>query len=272
VLALSLVYALYEDRVAQSLVAQNEQELDSFNAMRSQLDGLQARIKTLDARPEPPSTPAADTIIVHPTGSHHQSTEGSGLKERKLPLRTQRKVIEERHSDLSAPHSNFKKAHTEQTGLTDGTPDEVALSQRSSEQYYHEFDIDKSKQFQKEGPLGIRLKKADTKHQCADLELMVNDQNLSQTHVNLYQPVMFYRPDSSQPVEVVIDNISNDHIHGYVTAPENRQSEPTSSSSNTPNTAAQSRSVAAERQRAGARSRRFSVNKILSRLKLRSDG
>jgi hypothetical protein len=83
---------------------------------------------------------------------------------------------------------------------------------------------------------------------------------------------MFYKPDSSQPVEVVIDTIRNDHIHGYVTAPEYRQSEPTSRSSNTPNTATQSRSVAAERQRAGARSRGFSVNKILSRLKLRSDG
>jgi hypothetical protein len=272
VLALSLGYALYEDRVAQSLVAQNEQELASFNTTRSQLDSLQARIKALDPRPALPSTPAADTIIVHPTGSHHQSTDGSGLKERKLPLRTQRKVIEERHSDLSATHSNLKKARTEPTGSTAGTPDEVALSQRSGEHNYHEFDIDKSKQFQKEGPLGIRLKKADTKHQYADLELMVNDQNLSQKHVNLYQPVTFYRPDGSQPVEVVIDNISNDHIHGYVRAPEYRQSEPTSRSSNTSNTAPQFRPVAAERQRAGARWHGFSVNKILSRLKLHSDG
>jgi hypothetical protein len=31
-----------------------------------------------------------------------------------------------------------------------------------------------------EGPFGIRLKKANSKHQYADLELMVDDRNLSQ--------------------------------------------------------------------------------------------
>jgi hypothetical protein len=54
---------------------------------------------------------------------------------------------------------------------------------------------------------------------------MVDDRNLSQKHVNLYQPVMFYMPDSGQPVELVINSITKDHIHGYVSAPKYRQSE-----------------------------------------------
>jgi predicted carbohydrate-binding protein with CBM5 and CBM33 domain len=54
---------------------------------------------------------------------------------------------------------------------------------------------------------------------------MVDDRNLSQKHVNLYQPVMFYTPDTPQAVEVLINNISKDHIHGYVSAPKYRQSE-----------------------------------------------
>jgi len=57
------------------------------------------------------------------------------------------------------------------------------------------------------------------------MELIVDDRNLSQKHINLYQPVMFYTPDSPQPVEVVINNISKDHVHGYVSAPKYRQSE-----------------------------------------------
>jgi len=83
----------------------------------------------------------------------------------------------------------------------------------------------KSKQFKREGPLEIRLKKANNKHQYADLELMVDDRNLSQKHVNLYQPVMFYTPDSPQAVEIVINEVSKDHIHGYVSAPKYRKSE-----------------------------------------------
>jgi len=54
---------------------------------------------------------------------------------------------------------------------------------------------------------------------------MVEDRDLSQKHVNIYQPVMFYTPDGSQPVELVINGISKDHIHGYVDASKYRQSE-----------------------------------------------
>jgi hypothetical protein len=54
---------------------------------------------------------------------------------------------------------------------------------------------------------------------------MVNDRNLSQKHVNIYQPVMFSTPDSSQPVEVVINDIGKDHIHGYVSSSKYQQSD-----------------------------------------------
>ena len=97
--------------------------------------------------------------------------------------------------------------------------------EKKGERNYYEFDINKSKQFQNNGPLGIRLKKANDKHQYADLELMVDDRNLSQKHVNLYQPVMFYTPDSPQPVQLVINSVSKNHIHGYVSAPKYSQSE-----------------------------------------------
>ena len=53
----------------------------------------------------------------------------------------------------------------------------------------------------------------------------MEDRNLSQKHVNLYQPAMFYMPDSTQPAELVINSIGKDHIHGYVSAPKFRQSE-----------------------------------------------
>jgi len=62
-----------------------------------------------------------------------------------------------------------------------------------------------------------------------------------------------------------------DHIDGYVTAREDRQSALASRSSNAPNAAPKLRPVTFERQHAGARWHGFSVNKILSRLRLRSD-
>ena len=98
--------------------------------------------------------------------------------------------------------------------------------QKRGERSYTEFDLSKSKDFKREGPFELRLKKANDKHQYADMELMVDDRNLSQKHVNLYQPVInSTTPDSPQPVEVVINEIGKDHIHGYVSASKYRQSE-----------------------------------------------
>jgi len=51
------------------------------------------------------------------------------------------------------------------------------------------------------------------------LELMVDDFKLSQKHVNLLQPVIFYAADSKQPAELVINSIGKDRIHGYVSEP-----------------------------------------------------
>ena len=271
VVAVSLGYGLHEDRVAQSFAAQNEQGFAFLNATRSQVDNLAATLNRLASPPEVVPAPAGNTTIVHRTLSDRQLIEGSSLKHLQLPIHTQRIVIEQKLGDLSATHSDFRSVQTELTGSIARTPDELAVSQREGEQGYYEFDIDKSKQFQKQGPLGIRLKKANTKDQYADLELIFDDHNLSQKHVNLYQSALFYRPDTSQAVEMVISNISKDHIHGYVTAREYRQSELASKSSNTPNPVPELRSVSSERQRAGARWHGFSVSKIVSRVRLRGD-
>ena len=270
--ALSLGYGLHEDRVAKSLAAQNEQGLASLNATRGQLDRLTATVNTLASPPELlPPAPASDTDIVHRTASDRQLIEGSSLKRPQLPIHRQRKVIEQKPGDLSATYSDFRSAHTELTGSIARTQGELPVLQREGEHDYYEFDIDKSKQFQKEGPLGIRLKKANSKQHYADLELMFDDQDLSRKHVNLYQPVMFYGLDSSQYVQIVLSNISRDHIHGYVTASENRRSELASKSSDTPTSAPELKSVSSERQRPGARWHGFSVNKIVSRVRLRGD-
>ena len=147
------------------------------------------------------------------------------FKKLQSQLDAQGKVIDQTRSDIASTQGDLVNARTELTGSIAHTHDELVLLQKRGERNYAEFDVNKSKQFSREGAVELRLRKADTKHQFADLELMVDDRNLSQKHVNLYQPVMFYTPDSPQPIEVVINNISKDHIHGYVAASKYRQSE-----------------------------------------------
>jgi len=225
VLGLSLGgYALHEHRVTQSLAAQNERVVASLNASRSQIDSLTAAVNALAARPKLPPAPAPDTTIVYRTFAPRH-TEDLGLKKLQSQLDAQGKAIEDTRSHLAATRGDPTSTRTELAGSIARTYDELVLSQKKSERNYYEFDIDKSKQFQHDGPLGIRLKKADIKHQYADLELLIDDRDLLQKHVNLHQPIMFYSPDSPYPVELVINSISMDHIHGYVSKPKYRQAE-----------------------------------------------
>src|SRR6516165_7511721 len=224
-------YAFYEHRFAQNLAAQNAQLTAVVNSTRSELSDLTAKVNTLAARSEIQSVPAAPSIQpeqpapARPAIAPHRRSEDTSFKKLQSEIDAQGKRIAETRDDLTSTRGDLTNTRTELTGSIAHTHDELVLLQKKGERAYYEFDIQKSKQFQREGPFGIRLKKANTKHQYADLELMVDDRNLSQKHVNLYQPVMFYTPGTPLPAEVVINNISDDHIHGYVSTSRYRQSE-----------------------------------------------
>ncbi len=124
-------------------------------------------------------------------------------------LAEHQKAIESTQSDLTS-------ARTELSGSIARTHEELVALARKGERNYYEFDLNKSKQFTREGPISVSLRKANTKHVYADLELLVDDAQLNKKHVNVFEPVMFYASESRQPVELVINQVTKDHIHGYV--------------------------------------------------------
>ena len=195
-------------------------------------------MNVLVARSEaPPAAPAAAAPVASSARSiaPHTRKEDPRFKKLQSQIDAQEKAIDETRGDIALTQGDLLNTRTELSGSIAHTHDELVVLQKKGERNYAEFDILKSKQFEHKGPFGVRLKKANVKHQYADLELIVDDRNLSQKHVNLYQPVMFYTPDSPQPVEVVINNISKDHIHGYISSSKYRQSELASMSSATTN-------------------------------------
>ena len=231
-------YAVHEHRVARDLTTQNQQTDAALETTRNQVNDLTAKVNAMaaqqaqaaaaaqPAQPAPaPNPPRRTAAVSHRTDSR--------WKKMQAQLDAQGKAIQATQSDLATTQSDLTNTRTELTGSIAHTHDELVLLEKKGERNYFEFDIYKSKQFQHDGPFGVRLKKANEKHQYADLELMVDDRNLSQKHVNLYQPVMFSTPDSPQPAQIVINSIGKDHIHGYVSAPRYRQSELASMPNNT---------------------------------------
>ena len=233
-------YAIHEHRIAQSLSTENQQTEAALAATRAQIGELSAKVNDLAARAQayPGNTPAPNPPLRHATVTRYG--EPSRWKKMQSQLDVQSNAIEETRNQLATTQGDLSNTRTELTGSIARTHDELVLLEKKGERDYYEFDLYRSKQFQHEGPFGVRLKKANNKHQYADLELVVDDRNVSQKHVNLYQPVMFYTPESQQAAELVINSIGKDHIHGYVSAPRYRQSELASMSNANTATAASS--------------------------------
>ena len=220
-------YALREHNAAKDLAAENAQQNAALNATQHQLSDLASKVNelaALNAAQAAPAAPVAQPQVApaHRPSATHRVRQDSRYKKLQSQLDAQGKAIEQTRKDLEGDLASTK---TELNGNIAHTHDELVLLEKKGERSYAEFDLTKSKTFKREGPLELRLKKANDKHQYADLEMLVDDRNLSQKHVNLYQPVMFYTPDTSQPVEIVINEVSKNHIHGYVSAPKYRKSE-----------------------------------------------
>ena len=212
-------YAVHESRTAHTVAEQNTQLQASLSATNAQVQQLNSKLDSLaqsqaQAEQKPVQRPVAGTGASHGAAQHRvrRAKDDPRFKKLQNQLDDQGRAIASTRDDLS-------NARTELGNGLARNHDEIVVLQRKGERNYYEFDLNKSKQFASEGPMAVKLRKANVKHQYADLELMVDDHAVSKKHVNLLEPATFYAADSEQPVLVVINNITKDHIHGYVSAP-----------------------------------------------------
>jgi hypothetical protein len=208
-------YAIHQRSVSKQLAEQNRSVTASLNSERDQISALTAKLDALTAQRAAQMQPADHPPVYRKPMSgaiSRHRIEDPRWKKMQTQLDAQGKQIDATRQDLSS-------ARTELQGSIATTHDELVLLEKKGERNYYEFDLDKAGQFTHEGPVGVRLHKANTKHEYADLELMVDDFKVSKKHVNIYEPVVFYSADSKLPIELVINSIGKNHIHGYVSAP-----------------------------------------------------
>ena len=211
VAVLSLGFVVHERGVAKQLSAQNAAMSTTLDQTRSQLQDMATKLNQLsEAQQAAEAARAAQRAASQHRGTHAVARrDDPRWKQVQDELAEHQKAIESTQSDLTS-------AKTELSGSIARTHDELVALARKGERNYYEFDLNKAKQFTREGPIGVSLRKANTKHAYADLELLVDDADVSKKHVNVFEPVAFYTSQSKQPVELVINHVSKDHIHGYV--------------------------------------------------------
>ncbi len=220
-------YAVHEHGAAQQAAMLNEKMSTELNVTQGEVGALTAKVNELVTNETKPAPTATETERSggRRTGERRAARPDPRFNKLQSQLDSQGNEIDAQGQEIADARNDLTNTRTELTGSIARTHGELVVLEKRGEQNYFEFDLTRSKQFQREGPVGISLRKANNKRGYADLMLMVDDRNLQQKHVNLYQPAMFYEPDSPQPIEIVINDISKDHIHGYVSAPKYRKSE-----------------------------------------------
>ena len=237
VTAFSLVDLLRERRQAHQLAASNAELTSRLSQARSQLEDLSAKVSGLSA---PTATaPARPNPRVSRTGVRHQAVTRTAKKPPRLAEDPRWKQVQselaEHRAQITSTQQDVEKARSELEGKLKSTRDDLTASiaktdgelaelKRRGERNYFEFNLVKSKQFQRVGPINLSLRKADTKHRRYDATMVVDDFELSKKHVNLFEPVLIYPADGSQALELVVNRIEKDRVHGYVSEPKYKPS------------------------------------------------
>ena len=183
-------------------------------------------------KPAPAKRPAAKQR--HTTVDKRYAQLQAQLTEQEKQLKETQEAVAKNREDLEG---SIHSTRDELNGSIAKTHEELVALEKKGERSYFEFDLNKSKQFQRIGPITLSLRKADAKRKNFDMAMIVDDNELNKKKVNLYEPIWIHTENDSQPTQVVVNRIGKDLVHGYVSAPKYKPSElaaATSSSNATP--------------------------------------
>jgi hypothetical protein len=237
VAGLAFGYGYRQQMMANHLTAQESVANATISDMQGQVNTLTTKLNEMSAAQQA-AVAAAQTqaSAAHSNGTgakaavgKRSTTENKRLKELQARIDEQQKQLKETQDQVAQNRSdlegNLNSTRDELNGSIAKTHEELVALAKRGERSYFEFDLSKSKQFQRVGPVTLSLRKADTKHKNYNLEMIVDDNKLTKKNVNLYEPIWIHTENDSQPVQVVVNRVEKDLVHGYVSAPKYKPSE-----------------------------------------------
>ncbi len=231
---LAVGYGYHQQTLVGQLTGKQEQMTATVGQLQGQIESLTGKLNEVTTAQQAAAAAAAQANTpAKQAAGKRSAVESKRLKELQARMEDQQKQLKATQDDVAKTRSdlegNLSATRDDLNGSIARTHEELVVLQKRGERNYVEFNLPKSKQFQRYGPLMLSLRKADTKHKSFDLAMIVDDNQLSKKKVNLYEPIWIHRTDDPQPVQVVINKIDRDRVSGYVSAPKYRNSELTPS-------------------------------------------
>jgi ElaB/YqjD/DUF883 family membrane-anchored ribosome-binding protein len=220
---LSFGYGYRQHEAMAQLAGQDQQLTAQMDQLRAQLEAVTTKLQTL---PTPPAAaPPTDTRAA----AARRRADERRLKQLQSRLDEQQKKLSENTEEIAKARADLEgrigTTRDELNGSIARTHEELVALEKRGERNYFEFDLPKGKSFQRVGPISLSLRKTDVKNRRYHLAFLVDDNTMSKSAINLYEPVWIHRADDPQPIQVVVNKIEKNRVHGYVSVPKYRQSE-----------------------------------------------
>jgi len=220
----------YRQQIAVGhLSAQQSVASDTINQLQGQLSAVNGKLNDMVAAQQAQQAAAEEQKAAAARSGKRGGPTDTRYKQLKTQLEDQGKQLKETQ-DLVAKNrtdleTSLSSTKDELNGSIAKTHEELVVLQKRGERNYFEFDLNKSKQFQRVGPMTVSLRHTDTKHMNYDLAMVVDDNQLNKKKVNLYEPIWIHTESAGQPVQVVVNKINKNFVHGYISAPKYKASE-----------------------------------------------
>jgi hypothetical protein len=213
-------------RTISQMTAQAQDMNSTIGQLQNQLNDVNSKMSDMQAAQNAAAASAAAQAkaasTVHAKPDPRWGKVQGQLDAEQQQLNTEQGAISDQQNALNQARTDLQgsisSAHDELAGTIAKNHDELVALEQKGERNYDEFDLARGKnnRFYRVGPISLALRKADPKHDHYDIAMMVDDKQMQKKNVNLYEPILIGDSQDAQPVEVVVNKIDKDHIHGYV--------------------------------------------------------
>jgi DNA repair exonuclease SbcCD ATPase subunit len=125
-------------------------------------------------------------------------------------------------NDINQTTADLKRAMGDMgvmSGLIATNGKDLAALRALGERNYFEFDLGKHDSNKRVADITLTLKKADPKHSRFTLDVLADDRHLEKKDKTINEPVQLYVAGNMQPYEIVINQVTKDHVKGYLATP-----------------------------------------------------
>src|ERR1700675_3615201 len=122
-------------------------------------------------------------------------------------------------SDLDSTKGNIEQLRGEHGELIARNHEELEQLKRMGERDYYEFTLNGKGQKQHVGSMQVELRGASAKKHQYTVALYVDDMRLEKKNKSINEPIYFYANGSRQPMELVVNKVSDKAVTGYLSAP-----------------------------------------------------